>query len=271
MWRIDICPCWIDLGCEEGSTTETELGSIMPNDPPQPLEADISWSEQTTPASEYSLDETIVRQRTPQSSAPRVLREHSVRRRPQHHAHQHRGPYDPARALMQNYSLERLNTAAHRHASDASNCSSYTFVTSSTSTTDPWSTSGFVEEEDEEAMDMDTPSHDSDEYGEVLIKEEIDSPDNEVRMTELQEVEVEALRSPGSGSGALQVKRPRGRPRKHPIPTLESMAKVAKGRSKTGCITCRRRKKKCDEAKPRCEFTFTYFFINGCSDEILMV
>ncbi|OJD15630.1 hypothetical protein AJ78_04122 [Emergomyces pasteurianus Ep9510] len=45
--------------------------------------------------------------------------------------------------------------------------------------------------------------------------------------------------------------RKRGRPRKHPLP-LPGQSKVAKGRSKTGCITCRRRKKKCDETKPSC-------------------
>jgi len=49
-----------------------------------------------------------------------------------------------------------------------------------------------------------------------------------------------------------KIKRPRGRPRKHPVAPPVSSAKVAKGRSKTGCITCRKRKKKCDEAKPRC-------------------
>lgn len=48
-------------------------------------------------------------------------------------------------------------------------------------------------------------------------------------------------------------KRPRGRPRKHPLSSNTSSSKVTKGRSKTGCITCRKRKKKCDEAKPRCE------------------
>ncbi|KAJ3475484.1 hypothetical protein NLG97_g9443 [Lecanicillium saksenae] len=47
-------------------------------------------------------------------------------------------------------------------------------------------------------------------------------------------------------------KRGRGRPRKNPIPAPANGAKVTKGRSKTGCITCRRRKKKCDEAKPGC-------------------
>ncbi|EFE31932.1 C6 transcription factor, putative [Trichophyton benhamiae CBS 112371] len=47
------------------------------------------------------------------------------------------------------------------------------------------------------------------------------------------------------------VPRKRGRPRKHP-PPVPGQAKVTKGRSKTGCITCRRRKKKCDETKPAC-------------------
>lgn len=48
-------------------------------------------------------------------------------------------------------------------------------------------------------------------------------------------------------------KRPRGRPRKHPPkPLIINDGKANKGRSKTGCITCRRRKKKCDEAKPEC-------------------
>jgi len=47
----------------------------------------------------------------------------------------------------------------------------------------------------------------------------------------------------------------RGRPRKHACPPPDSQAKVAKGRSKTGCITCRRRKKKCDETKPSCKYT----------------
>lgn len=47
--------------------------------------------------------------------------------------------------------------------------------------------------------------------------------------------------------------RKRGRPRKHPLPMPGGQMKVAKGRSKTGCITCRRRKKKCDETKPACK------------------
>lgn len=58
---------------------------------------------------------------------------------------------------------------------------------------------------------------------------------------------------PSSSAGApVNVPRKRGRPRKHPLPVPGGQAKVAKGRSKTGCITCRRRKKKCDETKPAC-------------------
>lgn len=55
--------------------------------------------------------------------------------------------------------------------------------------------------------------------------------------------------NPGQG---VKAKRPRGRPRKHPLTAQVAASKIAKGRSKTGCITCRKRKKKCDEAKPRC-------------------
>lgn len=56
---------------------------------------------------------------------------------------------------------------------------------------------------------------------------------------------------PEDNAGApAAVPRKRGRPRKHPLPAPGGQLKVTKGRSKTGCITCRRRKKKCDETKP---------------------
>ena len=55
------------------------------------------------------------------------------------------------------------------------------------------------------------------------------------------------------------IKRGRGRPRKHPIPAPET--KLKGGRTKTGCATCRRRKKKCDEAKPTCQYIPTFNII----------
>jgi len=56
----------------------------------------------------------------------------------------------------------------------------------------------------------------------------------------------------------LPIKRGRGRPRKPSIPAPEP--KLKGGRTKTGCVTCRKRKKKCDEGKPACQYipTFTY-------------
>ncbi|OAA77930.1 OefC protein [Akanthomyces lecanii RCEF 1005] len=61
-----------------------------------------------------------------------------------------------------------------------------------------------------------------------------------------------ALASTETSTTTSGPKRGRGRPRKNPVTGPTSDAKVTKGRSKTGCITCRRRKKKCDEGKPAC-------------------
>ncbi|KAI1822220.1 fungal-specific transcription factor domain-containing protein [Xylaria intraflava] len=70
------------------------------------------------------------------------------------------------------------------------------------------------------------------------------------RMDDVQEAPRPPVPRPSSGQ--MKAKRPRGRPRKHPLGPQVANNKAAKGRSKTGCITCRKRKKKCDEAKPRC-------------------
>ncbi|PHH64472.1 hypothetical protein CDD81_4547 [Ophiocordyceps australis] len=74
----------------------------------------------------------------------------------------------------------------------------------------------------------------------------------------LEQVEMAPSSAPpalaSSASCKTKQKRPRGRPRKNNLGSclVPFSAKVTKGRSKTGCITCRKRKKKCDEAKPRC-------------------
>lgn len=78
--------------------------------------------------------------------------------------------------------------------------------------------------------------------------------DDGFRMDGLQEAPI-STPQPASCLPAqgVKIKRPRGRPRKHPLVPHAATNKIAKGRSKTGCITCRKRKKKCDETKPRCK------------------
>ncbi|KAK5625303.1 hypothetical protein RRF57_001019 [Xylaria bambusicola] len=88
----------------------------------------------------------------------------------------------------------------------------------------------------------------------VLIVPKLEPMDDDCfRMDDVKEEPRESVPiSDCPPSAQPKAKRPRGRPRKHPVGTQQVNSKVAKGRSKTGCITCRRRKKKCDEAKPRC-------------------
>ena len=52
-------------------------------------------------------------------------------------------------------------------------------------------------------------------------------------------------------NGVVQ-KKPRGRPRKAKVGPPAGAGNPGRGRVKTGCITCRKRKKKCDETKPTC-------------------
>lgn len=77
--------------------------------------------------------------------------------------------------------------------------------------------------------------------------------DEDIRLDEIKEAPPTPVPSNTSPTSAQpKAKRPRGRPRKHPLTPVVSTNKITKGRSKTGCLTCRKRKKKCDEAKPRC-------------------
>ena len=83
--------------------------------------------------------------------------------------------------------------------------------------------------------------------------------DDDFCMEDLQEAPspppvLALLNHPLGAPDQLTQKRPRGRPRKHPLMPNLSTHKITKGRSKTGCLTCRKRKKKCDEAKPRCKW-----------------
>ncbi|KAJ5095584.1 hypothetical protein NUU61_004940 [Penicillium alfredii] len=78
---------------------------------------------------------------------------------------------------------------------------------------------------------------------------------HKVEELEDEDPDLQSIKYVGTDNDAgasVAVPRKRGRPRKHPLPVPGGQAKVTKGRSKTGCITCRRRKKKCDETKPAC-------------------
>jgi hypothetical protein len=96
--------------------------------------------------------------------------------------------------------------------------------------------------EDEE--DVITPE--SDDNSDITIGPKIEELDDDEFGT-LNQIEEAKLLSPdASGQPAA---RKRGRPRKHPV---SDTRKTAHTRSKTGCATCRRRKKRCDERKPSC-------------------
>lgn len=118
----------------------------------------------------------------------------------------------------------------------------------SSSSTDSWSI-GYADQDDGD----DSAQWDHFEHAQTIPK--LEPMDDHVDFDEVKPVPctTSASRSPVSNGLQAKQKRPRGRPRKNSLtaPALGA-TKVTKGRSKTGCITCRKRKKKCDEAKPRC-------------------
>lgn len=117
----------------------------------------------------------------------------------------------------------------------------------SSSCTDSWST-GYVEREDAE-----NDVHWEQGSDDVLTIPKLEPLEDDFNLDDLKAAPLTPVPAPDA-STTIQTKqkRPRGRPRKHPLTPIINTSKVTKGRSKTGCITCRKRKKKCDEAKPRC-------------------
>lgn len=93
----------------------------------------------------------------------------------------------------------------------------------------------------------------------VLIAPKLEPLDDELCMDELKEAPLTPVAASDRHTTPAQprAKRPRGRPRKHPRTPKVAANKITKGRSKTGCLTCRKRKKKCDEAKPRCKLSLS--------------
>jgi hypothetical protein len=139
--------------------------------------------------------------------------------------------------------------------------STLTFFTVRSDETDGWS--GFVEEEEDNEIETamvesseepeDMSGLESGSIDDTFIEPKIEITDEDVSMDGLAEVDAESLNISDENKELPRPKRPRGRPRKHPIQTAETQ-KIQKGRSKTGCLTCRKRKKKCDETKPTCEY-----------------
>ncbi|KEY68016.1 hypothetical protein S7711_08375 [Stachybotrys chartarum IBT 7711] len=115
-------------------------------------------------------------------------------------------------------------------------------VHSASSCTDSWSSGCAEREENDHDVQWEQGSDD------VLAIPKLEPVEDEFNLNELQN----APPASAVNGAPIKQKRPRGRPRKHPLTPVVPASKVTKGRSKTGCITCRRRKKKCDEAKPRC-------------------
>jgi hypothetical protein len=219
----------------------------------KPLEVDNSLSPTRTGGLEDEVEE-IVRQYPPvQPASASKSRARSLRAPIRRRVRIEKGG--------KSYEMFEISTEARRSmdGSDASSSSAMTMVTSATSScTDPWSSSGgWVEEEEEEAdfdWDHEDESRRDDDNDDMMLVPKLE-PVDDVDMADLSDLKESVVpETPSSTSTPAQVKRPRGRPRKHPKPSPESLAKVAKGRSKTGCITCRRRKKKCDETKPGCKF-----------------
>ena len=131
---------------------------------------------------------------------------------------------------------------------DASSAPTMTNSTSS-SCEESW---GVGNPEQEEA-DLDV--HWEEGSDDILTVPKIEPVDDEFDFDDLKAAPLAPdLPSETSHGTEVKQKRPRGRPRKHPLTPVVSASKITKGRSKTGCITCRKRKKKCDEAKPRCKF-----------------
>lgn len=140
------------------------------------------------------------------------------------------------------------------NGSELSPYSALTAITSAMSSrTASLSSRRFYEDEMDEGVDFMDTGHDD------LLVPKLEPSDDNQDMAEVDELNESMERtSERSLSAALtKTRRQRGRPRKHPKPSSTSAAKLTKERTKTGCKTCRRRKKKCDEGKPHCELLST--------------
>lgn len=228
--------------------------------PTAQIEPDVSWSQNTTPASD-DIEEIVripprMQSRERAEGRPRFLRGPIRRRRVPIIKSENFTECGALNSSISTFSYPVLSLKHSMEDSDmSSTSSSLTIITSAASScTGPWSSSsGFVEEEEEdndECWDReDDDRHSTQMSNEDIVVPKLEPDDEDMNLTDVKEASLPA--TPSVNSSPI-VKRPRGRPRKHPRLNPEDKAKVAKNRSKTGCITCRRRKKKCDEKKPGC-------------------
>ena len=88
-------------------------------------------------------------------------------------------------------------------------------------------------------------------------------PKIEEHELQLADVKAESVGSepPISPTEPVRVRRGRGRPRLYPPRSPTASSKATKARSKTGCTTCRKRKKKCDETRPFCKNSLPWLIL----------
>ena len=141
----------------------------------------------------------------------------------------------------------------------------------SASSADSWSME-YVESHgmaDTNRSESDTDIHWEQSPDDIMTMPKLEPLDeDELNLDDLKEAPSSILPPEGSDAAPLKAKRPRGRPRKHPLTPIVSTNKITKGRSKTGCLTCRKRKKKCDEAKPRCKPPFRNHDFRRCAHQV---
>lgn len=135
---------------------------------------------------------------------------------------------------------------------------------SACASTERWALEGLAGSEERAEMAYGSDEHEIpwDRESDIVLAIPKSEPldDEDLRMDDIKEAPSTPVPTAGPSSAAqTKPKRPRGRPRKHPLTPNVVGSKITKGRSKTGCLTCRKRKKKCDEAKPRCKFKPSQF------------